>query len=46
VQDYAKPNGVVAFPGGIGTNAMIERSRKAGIKIWTPAPTGMVTQRL
>jgi hypothetical protein len=36
--DQAKPDGVIAFPGGNGTNDMIERTRKAGIKIWTPAP--------
>jgi hypothetical protein len=36
--DQAKPDGVIAFPGGNGTNDMIERTRKAGVKIWTPAP--------
>jgi hypothetical protein len=36
--DEAKPDGVIAFPGGPGTADMIERTRKAGIKLWTPVP--------
>lgn len=29
-----KPDAVVAFPGGRGTNDMIEKARMAGIKTW------------
>ncbi len=32
-----KPDGVVAFPGGIGTADMIRRATAAGIKVWEPA---------
>jgi hypothetical protein len=34
----AKPDGVIAFPGGTGTADMMERTRKAGIKLWMPVP--------
>ena len=29
-----KPDAVVAFPGGRGTNGMIEKSRQAGVRVW------------
>ncbi len=32
------PYGVVAFPGGKGTQNMIEQAEKAGVKVWRPIP--------
>lgn len=29
-----KPDAVVAFPGGRGTNGMIEKARMAGVRVW------------
>ena len=34
--DGGKPDGVVAFPGGAGTNMMSEIATKAGVKVWHP----------
>jgi hypothetical protein len=34
--DEGRPDGVVAFPGGIGTNDMIRQARTAGLKVWRP----------
>ena len=32
--DIGKPDLVVAFPGGRGTNDMMSRTKKAGIKLY------------
>lgn len=32
----AKPDGVVAFPGGHGTADMVRRATEAGLPIWQP----------
>lgn len=32
--DEGKPDGVVAFPGGTGTADMVDRARKAELKVW------------
>jgi hypothetical protein len=32
----AKPDGVVAFPGGRGTADMVRRAEAAGVKVWKP----------
>lgn len=34
--EEAKPDGVVAFPGGKGTADMIRRAEAAGLPIWRP----------
>ncbi len=34
--DEAKPEGVIAFPGGKGTADMIRRARAAGLQVWKP----------
>lgn len=34
--DEGRPDGVVAFPGGRGTDDMIRQARTAGIKVWRP----------
>ena len=34
--DEARPDGLVAFPGGRGTADMICRARAAGLKVWEP----------
>jgi hypothetical protein len=34
--DVGKPDGVVAFPGGVGTADMVRRAEAAGIKVWHP----------
>jgi hypothetical protein len=31
-----KPDGVVAFPGGSGTEDMVTKARAAGVKVWEP----------
>lgn len=32
--DEGQPDGVVAFPGGRGTNGMVDLAIKAGIRVW------------
>lgn len=32
----ARPDGVVAFPGGAGTADMVRQARAAGVPVWTP----------
>jgi hypothetical protein len=32
--DFCEPNYVVAFPGGIGTRNMIDKSKLKGITVW------------
>lgn len=32
----ARPDGVVALPGGTGTADMVRRARAAGLKVWEP----------
>ena len=34
--DEGKPDGVVAFPGGVGTADMCRRAEAAGLKVWKP----------
>lgn len=34
--DEGRPDGVVAFPGGRGTQNMVKQAMAAGIKVWTP----------
>jgi len=34
--DEGKPDGVVAFPGGRGTEDMVRRAAAAGLKVWFP----------
>src|SRR4051812_2885166 len=34
--DEGKPEGVVAFPGGVGTADMVRRVEAAGLKVWHP----------
>lgn len=34
--EHAKPDGVVAFPGGSGTADMCRRAEAAGLKVWRP----------
>ena len=34
--DEGKPDGVVAFPGGVGTADMCRRAEAAGVKVWKP----------
>lgn len=34
--DDGTPDGVVAFPGGVGTRDMVERARRAGLTVWEP----------
>ena len=34
--DEGKPDGVVAFPGGVGTADMTRRARAAGLTVWEP----------
>jgi len=34
--DEARPDGVVAFPGGRGTADMNQRAKAAGVKVWEP----------
>ena len=34
--DEARPDGVVAFPGGRGTADMKQRARAAGVTVWDP----------
>lgn len=29
-----KPNGVIAFPGGVGTAHMVRTAKAAGVKVW------------
>lgn len=33
----ARPDGVVAFPGGAGTADMVRQARAAGVPVWRPA---------
>lgn len=35
--DEWRPEGVIALPGGDGTDDMVSRARKAGIPVWEPA---------
>ena len=35
--DEGRPDGVVAFPGGVGTADMVRRAQAAGIGVWRPA---------
>lgn len=34
--DLMAPDGVVAFPGGVGTADMVKRALAAGYKVWEP----------
>lgn len=34
--DEGKPDGIVAFPGGRGTDDMVRRAKSAGLKVWFP----------
>lgn len=34
--DHGKPDGVIAFPGGAGTNDMLLRARLAKLPVWEP----------
>lgn len=34
--EQGKPDGVVAFPGGRGTEDMVRQSERAGLKVWRP----------
>lgn len=33
-----KPDGVCAFPGGVGTADMVSRALEAGLRVWHPYP--------
>lgn len=35
-----KPEGVIAFPGGAGTEDMVRRARAAGVPVWIIKPDG------
>lgn len=32
----ARPTGVVAFPGGVGTEDMVDKALRAGLEVWRP----------
>lgn len=34
--EQARPDGVLAFPGGRGTADMVKRARAAGVLVWMP----------
>ncbi len=37
-----KPDGVVAFPGGRGTQDMITAAQEAGVPVYRPSPSGQL----
>jgi hypothetical protein len=39
--DEAKPDGVVAFPGGSGTANMVRQARAAGVPVWEHSGEGV-----
>jgi predicted Rossmann-fold nucleotide-binding protein len=34
---FGMPDLVIAFPGGVGTNNMVQQAKKAGIDVWLPS---------
>lgn len=43
--DDGRPDGVVAFPGGVGTADMVRRALEAGVTVWQPYTTREPTPR-
>jgi hypothetical protein len=43
--DKGKPKGVIAFPGGRGTDDMVRRAQEAGVKVWRPCPSPAEEER-